>query len=55
MPPSQIDEEYCPKCSTMLDLIGRTADSEEMTERCYCGRRSQEYAYQYEFRDIIKR
>jgi len=54
MPPNSIEEECCPKCSTMLDLIARTKDGEDMTERYYCGRCSQEYSYQYEFKDIIK-
>jgi DNA-directed RNA polymerase subunit M/transcription elongation factor TFIIS len=55
MPPNLIDEEYCPKCSTMLNLITRTKEGEDMTETYYCGRCSQEYTYQYEFKDIIKR
>jgi transcription elongation factor Elf1 len=55
MPPNLIEEEYCPKCSTMLDLIKRTVDGEEMIETYYCGCCSQEYRYEYEFKDIIKK
>jgi hypothetical protein len=49
-----IEEQYCLKCGMMLDLIARTKDGEDMTETYYCGRCSQEYEYQYEFKDIIK-
>jgi len=55
MPPNLTEKECCPKCNTMLNLIARTRDGEDMIERYYCGRCSQEYEYQYELRDTIKR
>jgi Zn ribbon nucleic-acid-binding protein len=55
MPASKIEEEYCPKCSTMLDLIKRVKNNDKMIETYYCGHCSQEYDYEYKFKDIIKR
>jgi len=54
MPPNLIDEEYCPECTTMLDLIGRNRDDEYLIERYYCGRCRDERILHYELRESIK-
>jgi uncharacterized protein with PIN domain len=63
MPAHKVDEEYCPTCRTVLDLLTRDSDintdemdvrKQQVIETYYCTVCSQEFDFKYELNEVSK-